>query len=388
MTYPLEYIFIDEFGDTSLETQDDVVSNYFILAATIVSNSEIEEVRTNVETLRKKHFQTGEIKSSKVGRKKDKRRIKILTDISRLDIKFYIVVIDKKKLKKTGGLIYKKLFYKFMNGIMYRTLFEVFPNAKVRADEHGYPEYMESFKKYVLDKKVPDLFDKITFESLNSKDDSLIQISDFVAGTISRIVDTAKLSENSEKFFSILKNQIIRIDEWPMKPSPYSGKIGLNHGTEFDEKIRELSFNQASIFVDKNSDSSDEQIIDQVNVLQYLLYHFKFINSYDYVYGDKLLHYCKYGQTKHYLHSSIIAKLRDCGVIISSCTKGYKIPANAEDLSIYVEQTHSKILPMLLRLDKANQKIKLATKKEIDLLKFDKYLYLKEAIETFNKKRH
>lgn len=386
MTHQLEHIFIDEFGDTSLETQNNVVSNYFILAATIVSDKDLYEVRVNVEDLRQKHFQKSEIKSSKVGSKKDNRRIRILNDIPELNVKFYIVAVDKRHLKKSGGLIYKKSFYKFMNGLMYRSLFEVYPNVKVRADEHGYPEFMESFKKYVLTNKVPDLFDNISFESLNSKDDSLIQVSDFIAGTISRIVDETKSNENSGIFFNILQNQIIRIDEWPIKPSFYSGKIDLNNGTELDEKIRELSFNQAAIFVDENSKSTDEQIIDQVSVVQYLLYHFKFINPYDFIFGDKLLSECKYGQKKHYLHSSIIAKLRDRGVIIASCNKGYKIPANAEDLLIYVEQTHSKIFPMLRRLDKANKKITLATKKEIDLLKFEKYKYLQEAIDRLTKK--
>jgi hypothetical protein len=384
MTNNLEHIFIDEFGDSSLNTQKAGVSNYFILSAAIVSDIDLTEVEELVEMLRKKHFQNSEIKSSKVG-KKDNRRIKILQDISQLNIKFYIVAIDKTKLYKNGGLIYKKPFFKFINGIMYRTLFEVYPNAQVSADEHGYPEFMESFKKYVYDRHVPNFFDKISFTFSKSNEKPLIQIADFIAGTMARILDPQKICDNSEKFINILDKQIIRIDEWPIKPRNFSGKLGLEFPTEFDRKITEVSFNQAANFIEKNSSSNEEKIIDQVNVLQYLLYHFKFISPYEFVYGDQLLTHCKYGEKKHYLHSAIIAKLRDNGVIISSSSKGYKIPAGYEDLYKFVEQSHSKILPMVLRLDKANKKIQLATKNNIDILKSEKYSYLQTAIDAINK---
>ena len=274
-----------------------------------------------------------------------------------------------------------------MNGIIYNTIFEVFPNIQVVANEHGYPEFMDSFKKYVLKRHTPDLFDKISFCFKNSKDSPLIQISDFVAGTLARVLDYERLSENAQTFLKILDKQLIRIDEWPMKPRLYSGKIGINHGTEFDEKIRQLSFNQASNFIEKYSSSSNEHIMDQVGVLQHLLHYFKFIDPYSFVYGNELLQQCRYGHKKHYLHSSIIAKLRDQGVIISSSNKGYKIPANSEDLYTYVEQSHTKILPMLSRLDKANKKILLATKNDIDILQSDKYEYLQIAIDSINKQK-
>jgi len=387
MTSSLEHIFIDEFGDTSLETQKNVVTNYFILVATLVSDDDIEQVRSDVDKLRFKHFNNSEIKSSNVGRK-DTRRIRILHDISNLDVKFYIIAIDKTNLYKNGGLIYKKPFFKFMNGLLYSTLFEVFPNARVTADEHGYPEFMESVKKYVFDRHVPDLFENITFNFSNSKSELMIQISDFIAGTIARVVDKDRLSENAQEFLNILDKQIIRIDEWPLKSRSFSSKIGLEHGSELDEKVRELSFNQATIFVEKNSDSQNEHVIDQVNILNYLLYYFKFVDPYKFISGNELVKHCQNGDKKHYLQSAIIAKLRDEGVIISSSNNGYKIPVNVDDLIIYVEQSHSRIWPMLMRLENANKKIQLATKKEINLLENERYLYLNDAIKTIIQKRN
>jgi hypothetical protein len=381
----LEHVFIDEFGDTSLYTEKSAVTNTFILSATLVSDLALAEVEDAVDVLRKKHFQEGELKSSSVGGK-DKRRIKILKDISKLNVKFYVVAINKTSLHKNGGLIYKKSFFKFINGIIYRTIFEVFPNTQVVADEHGYPEFMDSFKKYVLKRHRPNLFNKVSFSFGDSKNNPLIQISDFIAGTLARVLDQERVSEHAQIFLDILDEQLIRIDEWPIKPRVYSAKLGIDVDTEFDEKIRQISFNQASNFIEKNSSSNNEQIMDQVGVLQYLLHYFKFIDPYGFVYGNELLSHCRHGKKKHYLHSSIIAKLRDQGVIISSSNKGYKIPANSEDLYTYVEQSHTKILPMLSRLDKANKKIQLATKKDINLLQSERYEYLQIAIDAINGK--
>jgi len=97
MLNKLEHVFIDEFGDTSLNTEKKAVTNLFILSATLVSDSDLTEVEQSVDELRKKYFQGSEIKSSNVG-SNDNRRIKILNDISKLNVKFYVVAIDKTTL--------------------------------------------------------------------------------------------------------------------------------------------------------------------------------------------------------------------------------------------------------------------------------------------------
>lgn len=380
MLNELQHVFIDEFGNPNLNTEKQGATEYFIIVATLVSNSEILSVQKSVEELAKKHFQGSEIKSSNV--RKDRRRTKILKDITELNVNFYAVVINKAAVSKNGGLIYKQPFMKFINGILYRKIFDVFPNVKMFADEHGYPEFMVGFKKYVEKNHISDLFGDASFEFQDSKENRLIQISDFIAGTLARVIEPDKISEKAERFLEIINKQIISIDEWPIKGRSYSGKLGFDSGTEFDETIRLLSIRQAAIFIEKYSSSKDAQTEDQIEVIKYLLYRFKFIDPHEYIYGGDLLKVCKSDKTIHYLRSAIIAKLRDEGVIISSSSKGYKISANSEDLFTYIDHTHSIIYPMLLRLDNAYKKFQLASKNEIDILDTNNYRYLKMAIEA------
>lgn len=385
MLNEIQHVFIDEFGNPNLNTEKLGATEYFIIVATLISDSELDTVKNSVEQLSKKHFQGSEIKSSSV--KKDRRRLKILKDISELNANFYAVVINKAAILKTGGLIYKKPFMKFINGILYKKIFDVFPNVRVIADEHGHPEFMTGFIKYVKKNHMPDLFGDATFEFQDSKINRLIQLSDFISGTLARIIEPEKISENADQFLKIINRQIISIDEWPIKGRSYSGKIGFDQGTEFDETIRSLSIRQAALFIESNESSKDELIQDQVEVVRYLLFQFKFIDPCKYIYGDDLLKKCKNGDTKHYLQSGIIAKLRDQGVIISSSSKGYKIPLNSEDLLTYVDQAHSVIFPMLLRLNNAYKNLKLASKNEIDILHSENFKYLKVAIEAIGSDR-
>ena len=126
------------------------MSKYFIVCAVIIDDERSESLRLEVDFIRKKYFQTGEIKSSSV-RDKDghARRIKILESILDLDFKFYAVAVEKEALSRDGGLQYKKSFIKFINGLLYKQLFENFPSIAVFADEHGGDEFKLSFQKYI-----------------------------------------------------------------------------------------------------------------------------------------------------------------------------------------------------------------------------------------------
>ena len=123
----VQHIFVDEFGNPSLETQKSAVTDYFIIVATLISDPDLANVEVLVEKVSKKYFQGSEIKSSNV--KTDNRRIKILQDISELKAKYYVLAIDKNQIDKKSGLIYKKSFLKFLHGVLYRQLFEVYPNS-------------------------------------------------------------------------------------------------------------------------------------------------------------------------------------------------------------------------------------------------------------------
>ena len=141
------YAFTDEYGAFGWDIDNPSVSTHFIITAVIVKESNLSVFTQKANNLRKRHFQTGEIKSSRIG-KDHNRRLRVLSDLQDIPFSFFSVCIDKKKCKEnmsTRGLQYKKSFYKFMNNIVHREFRRAFEKITVVADEIGNSDYMQSF---------------------------------------------------------------------------------------------------------------------------------------------------------------------------------------------------------------------------------------------------
>ena len=82
--------------------------------------------------------------------------------------------------------------------------------------------------------------------------------------------------------------------------------------------------------------------------------------------------------------TKIIAKLRDSEVIISSSPNGYKIPSSEEELEDFINHGIMIILPMLSRLKKCNDIIKMGTSGSIDLFQRAEYQVLANMFKEEN----
>lgn len=60
------YAYVDESGNHDLDTSKGGNSGFFVVCAVIVREQFLDRANEGAEALRKRHFQTGEIKSSKV----------------------------------------------------------------------------------------------------------------------------------------------------------------------------------------------------------------------------------------------------------------------------------------------------------------------------------
>lgn len=143
----LQFAFIDEYGDPRLATEEESASVYYIVTAIIVDASSVEGTRKLADKIRSRHFQKGEMKSTQVG-KDDNRRIRVLRELAGLDFHFYSVAVDKRAIRKGGGLIYKEPFLKFVNGRLYSVLYRRFENLAAIADQYGRQEFMSGFTRY------------------------------------------------------------------------------------------------------------------------------------------------------------------------------------------------------------------------------------------------
>ena len=129
-----KYAFIDEFGAFGYDFDNPGCTTHFLICAVIVDESNLSLVAESVETIRKKYFQQGEIKSSKIGRN-HKRRVSILTELKQLPFHIFAFVCDKRKIYENSGLRYKTSFYKFLNNIVHQELRISYSNLTITADE-------------------------------------------------------------------------------------------------------------------------------------------------------------------------------------------------------------------------------------------------------------
>jgi hypothetical protein len=75
----------------------------------------------------------------------------------------------------------------------------------------------------------------------------------------------------------------------------------------------------------------------------------------------------------HYFQTKLIAPLRDEGVLIASSYRFYKLPSFEADLFAFINHSNTIIQPMLMRVKKFRDQIRLATDVELDILDKEEY---------------
>lgn len=366
------YAFVDESGNHDLETSKQGSSGFFVVCSVLVSATGLERAYELAEALRARHFQTGEIKSSKVKVKDTERRVRILSDLAELPLKLYFTVVDKSRVYRDGGLQFKKSFIKHVNGMLYERLFIDRPNLQMIVDEHGGAEFQDSLKAYVQDRYVNDLFgDDQSFLTKSSKDDVLIQVADFFAGSVAQIYEGKAGEEVVKAYKKILRDLTLGLVEWPPK---YQSLLAApaDDSQYADYRVHQEALKQADQFNAKIGKHPDEDERLQSCILDYLRFQSEFVSK-DYVtMGDIKSHLADRGfgdLSDQKIKSSGIAKLRDSDVIITSASKGYKIPQTRADINDFLGMTSGQVVPQLERIKKARDVYMLSSRGEYDILK-------------------
>ena len=377
------YAFTDESGNHGFDFEQDGVSTHFIVTAVLITETKLNLVESEIESIRKKYFQTGEMKSSSVAKNHKRRRI-ILDELMKSDFKIFSVVVDKQKIFKDSGLMFKESFYKFVNNLVHKELRYAFRKLIVCADEFGGNEYMNSFCNYVkANEDIPDLFGDREFYFENSKKKVLIQLADFISGTLSFVYEKEK-KEEAPNYLKILDKKIIRIEHFPKIITNYIIDKGAI-SDEYNIEISNICLRHIQGFLYKYEKTVEEERINQVIVLKYLCFRFLNNDTRKYIPTKELVNNLKYRTGKvvsmQYFRTHIIAKLRDEGVIIASSAKGYKIPSKEDELYDFINHGTSIIMPMLARLKKCRDNIKLGTDGNMDLFDNSEYKTLRQFFD-------
>lgn len=380
------YAYIDESGAFGWDLKNPNVSTAMIITAVLVEDKEREDLEIKLEEIRKKHFQKGEMKSSKIGGDHH-RRIKILTEFQSLPFSTLVVVIDKEKLKDNKGLHYKSVFYKFCNNIAHKRLRRVFPYLTILADEIGTNEYMQSFITYVENQQTEImLFGEADFQFSKSQNNVFIQLADLISGSLAYDFDRHKHQVGVPAYRKLLKNKISCIDIYPKHYSSYSFESSLT--SDYDKEISELCFNLATAFIHKFEDSNEEIRLCQVKILDFLLFRLMNDdpNAYipTYLLKKQLVGTSYSDCSTQTFRTKIIGGLRDNDVIISgsSARKGYKIPTKESELYDFINHGTAIIMPMLARLKKCRDIVSLRTKNKLDLFNHTEYSSLQKFFDN------
>lgn len=383
-----QHVYIDESGAFGYNFNTQSNSTHFIIAAVLVRESNLPEVEEKIEVIRKKYFQNGEIKSSSIKRKNWLRRKTVFDEIIQLPFSAYIFIVDKRQIFSDSGLYKnKKTFYKFLNQQVYQNLFPVPYEIVFHNDGTGTKEFATEFIAYAQNKnKSRTLFDEFSLCMEDSKENGIIQIADFISGCIAYCVDdTRKQFSNSINYLSIISRKLICAPLYfPQTFDRFIDNTKIDNET--DVIISRIACIQAERYIKENSNSEDIWVCQRIFITKYLLFRF-YNNQYrQYITANELigrLVAAGYEQPKpQVFRNKIIAPLRDFGVLISSSPKGYKIPCKMEEVIDFLNQGLGIIAPMIRRLQKCCDVLKLGSQGDVDIINDIQFEQVKNLINS------
>ena len=379
---PERLAYIDECGCFGFDFSLEGVSEYYILCAVVVEESYQQELRKKITEIKIQNgFSNTEMKSSKIGNEHN-RRTRIISQLLPIDFKVILLIADKKEFKKGTPLTeYRKTFIKFLHQRLYNLMYHVYPKLKIVEDETGTTEFQSSFKKYVIERRPEfNLFNDYDFDYCDSKNEILVQLADIVGGSINKYLTDS----TAPNYLEMLKGKMLVVEEFPSKKEPYWGTASPED-YQFNKDVYALAIKCANDFIAKNENDDNDEKKVQVAFLKYLLFQVASISPTKYISSAQILSYLReYTHqriTPNYLYRRVIAPLRDDGVIIASCSHGYKIPISVEDVTTYLNSTHTIVSPMLHRMGICRKLIQQQTGNELDILNDPAFLKYKKYFD-------
>ena len=217
--------FIDDCGNPEIDFSTEHVQQAFILTAVVVKLCDLDAVRKKADEIREAFFQTGEMKSDRIS--DPAKRLQLLKRFQGLQVRFLALVVDKARIGSKSGLQFKPSFVKHFTNKLTFNLHKAYPLLALVADEFGRQEFMNGVRDYMLRRFPIDLWFESVFGPIpkfgfqDSKAEVLLQVADFISGTLLRCYDPKKKDAESGQYLSVIeKKQLRDIDFWPPRNTP------------------------------------------------------------------------------------------------------------------------------------------------------------------------
>src|SRR5699024_6798182 len=202
----------------------------------------------------------------------------------------------------------------------------------------------KDFISYVEDRHQPDLFDRSVYSFVEQEKESFMSL----ANLIGEVLEEKYHLNRKNTWFDELSSRVVRIKLLP----DFDLEHLFKHEESLDQTIAKYAISEAEAYIKKYEKSSVQTYQDRVNFLKFLLTQLS-IRPTEYIFSQEIIN--NIGQfsedpiSKEHLMRDITGPLRDADLLISSTSKGYKIPVNTADLYDYVNFSSSMALPMLRR---------------------------------------
>jgi hypothetical protein len=348
------YIYFDEYGNSHLDTESKKGTfSHFIYTAVVINENDLDKAKELRAFVSKKFRQGSPLKSSKL---EINKRLQIIDTFKGIDFGVFSLIIDKRKIENEN-LEDKTVFYKFFQRLFLTQFVEKYEKFEIYFDKIGSEQFRISLKNYIS-KKVfqPTLFnpDRLYQIADDKFEEPLIQIADFYSGCVGKIFCVSHKDIDADRIFDKI-NERLFIDFYPYKSSSYLGK----YQTELDlsdKKVGELCLNITLEYL-----NSEKATIEELELLKHLLLMFRadpnrLSETYELV---NILKRVNNKSSKEHIRD-LISSLRYKGIIIVSIEGryGYKIPNKKNDLIGFYNRYLKSIIPMLRKMNIANETIK------------------------------
>jgi hypothetical protein len=373
------HVFIDESGDEHLNVTSGASRNY-VLAAVMVRDEATQSVIEGVESVRRRYFQTGEMKSSGIG-SNVQRRCRVLQALSELDFHVVAFCVPKLKLESKSPLKFGSVFLKYTANRLCMHL----PRAqeiRVTFDSKGRAKFKDEFKSYLV-KRFPrnDLFRSLDFKSADSKVCLLVQAADIYAGSIAKQYELQEVGRDSELLSLLSKKTTVW--EWPANRD-WGCVSNFQQESEFDIAVRREASRRAWTFLEtQGPDINDVQL--KCVFLKWLIDH-SVEDDQEFMLAEEILGRFRrelgVELDSQALRNRVVGPLRDADILIASSSKGYRLPVVVRDIQRYVDLCSSQIPPALARLRRAREIIRRGTSGKLDILADSNLHELRAAVDA------
>ncbi|MHA6250037.1 P-loop NTPase family protein [Pontibacter sp. CAU 1760] len=354
-------------------------STHFSVTVVLVEEENKREVEEGFGRLRERYFPGGVI-SFPAGNNGILQRREFIAELKKLNFSFHALLVDKRKLHQKSPLQYKGTFYKFLSGLIYNNLYRTVPHLSIVANELGTPEFMESFRRYILENHQVDLFSPATFTFSTGEEAVLLELAGFLGESLNLFhTGLSELDVEQE-----LSEKCVGVICWPEGYVPYTVDTEGMVADAQDEAITAAAQLRARDYLQRHAGSEDPVIKSRMVFVEYLLmvftynYRTRFIHTYELLQHLNSYKYENY--TEHRFRSLVVGPVRDEGVLIVSSSAGYKLPCSTRDIYNFFNYYNQQIQPMLHRLGQCHQALELATEGGLDVLKMPEYAGLKKLM--------